>query len=185
MRTRSAVILALVAVLAIGSAAPASAQKERFEEPEWGLIWHDPDLHLAQFFNVTRDGFCAWEENDFEGPFPAVQPVILQETVNSRNWTFKARVQVPIELWSTPPEGGVGVCEDTASQPGPWATGTARVNLTYRETGNGWFYDDSFTATVTDSEGAPWIYKGSYRESCTWERECTFIVTGPGGLEPG
>lgn len=161
---RFRLVAVLAALLVITIAAPAQADDqpgEVFEEPIW-LMWPDVENGVAVFWNITRDGFCAWEAGGFEGPPPVIELIPARGLfLESGRLLGSWHATRPLELWTldddVPPL--IGPCEDTDDQDGPWASGSAyaeahdddvfsshlRTN-TFGDRGSGVVYDDAGTA---------------------------------------
>jgi hypothetical protein len=179
MRTRAhrfpiSLLAALALLLGLAAPSLAGGPQEQSEEPIF-LIFADPDLGIVAFWNVTRDGYCAWEESDFDGEPPALDLVTSYSRQTPTGaviyrWSQTAH----LELW-TLDEGAdlSGPCQDTDDSTEPWAVGTA----TMTNADNDLFHDESVGAglkrtnafgdhgrgTVWDADGGAWHFGWIFR----------------------
>lgn len=189
MRTRAhrhsfGPIGAVILILAL--AAPASAAPpERVDEPAF-LIFPDPANGLVTFWNITRDGYCAWEASDFAGDPPVTQliPVSYQQTPTGAviyRWTATSH----LELWTLDEDADFsGPCQDTDGSSEPWAEGSARAT----NNDNDLFHDLSVEAglkrrnafgdhargTVWDASGSAWHYGWVFKAQL--DGELNFLI---------
>ena len=173
MRTRVqrspfSLLAALALLLALAAPAMAAPQ-EQFDEPIF-LIFVDPDLGVVAFWNVTRDGYCAWEESDFAGEPPVVDLITTYSHTTPRGpvisrWSATGH----LELW-TLDEGAdlSGPCQDTDDSTEPWAEGTAQVTSNDNDLSHDQSVDaglkltnafgDHGRGTVWDAAGDAWHF---------------------------
>lgn len=178
MRKRALVIAAL-AVLMTGPAAPASAAPPQQVEDPFIFLFADEENGLALFVNITRESFCEWEAGGFVGPPPVEELISAQfnETGKGAIVLSIQQADVSIELWrldqDVPPF--VGACEDTDEQVEPWATGTARIEANDNDLDVSLTRTNSFgnrgQATVYDANGDAWHYSWSLRALITRDGE--------------
>ncbi|MBA2632120.1 MAG: hypothetical protein H0U86_03845, partial [Chloroflexi bacterium] len=170
VRLVAATVLVAAGLLATLAVAPVSAAApERVDEPIF-LVFPDFDNGLVVFWNTTREAFCAWEENDFEGDSPALELVTATYNETSRGPViFRWAAMGHLELWTLDDDAdGSGACPDTDGSSELWATGTARVAVNdndldhdasveagLRRTNA---FGDRGHGTVWDAHGGTWQY---------------------------
>jgi len=170
----TALLAAATLAMTMAVAPALAAPPERVDEPIF-LIFPDPANGVIVFWNTTREAFCAWEANDFEGDPPALQLVTASyHQVRSGPVIFRWAAVAHLELW-TIDEGAdlTGPCTDTDDSTEPWAVGTARA----ANNDNDLFHDESVAAgvkrtnsfgdrgrgTVWDANGDAWQYGWVFR----------------------
>ena len=168
MRKRLMVLLVVAAMgIAILAVPAAAAPPERTDEPIF-LLFLDFENDKAVFWNITRDGFCAWEAGGFAGPPPVLElvPASTHETGQGvLVGSFKATRHV--ELWDIDdPLNPDAPCTDTDGQLGPWATGYVSASSTDNDLSGTRTRTNSFgdrgQGTVEDSEGSQWHYSWNF-----------------------
>lgn len=169
---RFSALVAMVMLVLTSAVLPASANPpERFDETLFN-IFPDEKYGLVVFWNITRDDFCDWADDDFMGAPPVIQLVPVQVVETGPGALVASSTATrPLELWVLDEDADLsGPCADTDDQLGPWATGSARV------TGNDNDLDVSGTrvnsfgdrsqGTVVDGEGGSWHYSYRFRAHC-------------------
>ena len=183
MRKRRLVAVLATALLMTVTALPAQADPPVQGVEPFFTIMADVENGLAVFWNITRDGFCAWEAGGFAGPPPVIElvPGSFHETgKGALVGSFQA--ERPIELWTfdddVPPL--VSACGDTDDQSGPWATGVALVTGNDNDIAVTGTRTNSFgergRGTVEDGDGDRWHYSWTFRATCTVDCEAGFSL---------
>jgi hypothetical protein len=167
LRALGAAVLAVV-LMTVPAVAASAGPPERSEEPIF-FIFIDDDHRLVAFANITRDDFCAWEADGFEGPPPA-GPVSLQVKETGQGAIVASwKGEVPFELWQFDDDVSllVDLCEDTDDQDRPWATGMGRyagtdndVDVSGTRTNS---FGDRLRVTVVDVDGNVWHLSAGIR----------------------
>lgn len=169
-RTRQPLlVLALLSMLIMLAASPASAAPPEREEVDAFTIVLDPEHELVVFWNISRDDFCAWEATDFEGPAPVERliPASFVET-GKGVLVMLAKGVSTLELWALDEDADLsGPCQDTDAQEGPWAVGTARwtrndndLDVSGTRTNA---FGERIRGTVVDGAGTRWHFSGHVR----------------------
>jgi hypothetical protein len=167
MRKRLMVLLVVAAMGVTVLAVPAAAAPPEISDEPIFLLFLDFENDKAVFWNITRDGFCGWQDSGFDGPPPVLElvPASTHETGQGAVVaSFKATRD--IELWDLDdPSNPVGPCTDTAEQTGPWALGDVSVSSTDNDlSGSGTrtnSFGDSGNGTVANSDGQ-WHYSWNF-----------------------
>lgn len=182
MGKRGSLVAAVLAVLIVVLAAPATANPpQRLEEPIF-LIIPDTEYGFAVFVNITREDYCAWEAGGFVGD-PPVEELVQSKVVETGKGALVGsfRAVVSIELWrfdaDVPPL--VGPCEDTDGQTAPWATGTVHVAANDNDIDASLTRTNSFgnkgQAIVHDAAGDAWHYSWTFHARIS--KDDVFTVT--------
>ena len=111
--------------------APTSAAPPVREEVDFFTVALDWEHGLVIFWNISRDDFCDWQANDFEGPAPVQQLIPAQFVEAGKGALVGVGDGVStLELWALDQGADLsGPCQDTDAQEGPWAVGTAHFTL--------------------------------------------------------
>jgi hypothetical protein len=178
---RKLLVLALVSAL-FGLAVPLHASPPETVEEPFFVLFPDLDYEVAVFWNVTRDGFCAWEAGGFAGPPPALKPVEV-----TTNETGQAAIVLSIsdssgmELWRLDADADLsGPCQDTDDQPGPLATGSGRFGVNDNDLDVSLTRTNSFgdhgQGRLTGSDGGRWHYSWLFRALIDQDGGFTLVV---------
>lgn len=180
IKRRAIALLGATTLLLTIAVVPAQADPpEQSEEPIMTLFLDDEN-HMAVFWNVTRDDFCAWEAGGFDGPPPVQElvPAAAHETGQGAvvgTW----RATRHLELWDVSEVAEPsGPCEDTAGLSGPWATGYGAsagndndLDVSGTRTNS---FGDHVQGTVQDGDGGQWHYSSHFRAHI--DRDFEFTV---------
>lgn len=167
--TRLVALLAALIVLVIAAPAQADEPGEVSQEEIW-VMFPDSSNGVAVFWNITRDGYCAWEASGFEGPPPLIELVPAKGVfLMSGRLIGSWNATRPVELWTldddVPPL--IGPCQDTDDQAGPWATGTmtaeGRDNDVFGSTLRTNTFGDRGYGTVYDGAGTAYDYSWTFQ----------------------
>jgi hypothetical protein len=174
MRKLVAVAGALALMTAVAGPASAGAA-EQFEDPGLNNIFPDVENQLVVFWNITRDGYCAWEAGGFVGDPPIDAPVTIQVvTTPTGALVLRWNAVRHFELWTMNEDAPLtGPCEDTDDSTEPWAVGSARWmgndnDLDHdRSVEAGLYRTNAFgdrgLGTVVDVDGQAWTYTWAFR----------------------
>lgn len=129
MRRSTPIIMAAVlATLLV--AAPASANHpETTQELTFGQFY-DPQSGNVVLANISRDAMCVWVAGGYAGPPPVYEPATFRWIDTRQGATLVSfRAIWQLEAWSlaTQPLSDQDICDGTAGQVHPWATGTGRI----------------------------------------------------------
>ena len=171
MRATAAGFTALALLFAI--ATPASARPQTFDEPIFSVV---PDVahEIVAFWNISRDAYCAWEADGFDGPPPVTENVSGQfQALPGGAVVGRFTASRSLELWRMDADATLsGPCEDTDDSSAPWAVGSARVSSTDNDVLHGENVDGVVRAqslgeigigTVVDSDGETHRYVWGFR----------------------
>jgi hypothetical protein len=174
MRRSAAALIATPAMVFAMSVTPAFAQPTE-EEVAVFSIFPDTRHDLVVFWNITRDGYCAWEASGFEGEPPVIELVSARENELPSGVVIASyEATRPLELWRLDEGADLsGPCQDTDDSSEPWATGSARDS----SNDNDVFHSDSVEAglnrtnafgdrgqgRVVDDTGTSWHFSWVFR----------------------
>jgi hypothetical protein len=165
MKRRLRILLTVVSVLTltVAVAFPVQAQPPiRFDHPDFFALVHDFENGKVLFWNITRDGYCSWED----GLPPIVDRVPFTGHETGQGDAFASYTATrPLELWNID-NGGVEFdpCSSTDTETAPWATGGARAQLRDYVPASGADRPFEFSTvvhlegTVMDTFGDDWRY---------------------------
>jgi hypothetical protein len=191
LRQGFSVLAALVLLTMLFAAPVSAAPPERVEVDDFFLIVLDQEHEQVIFWNITREGFCAWEASGFEGPPPVLESVSGQFVETGKGAVVQLlKGSAPLELWRLDEDADLsGPCQDTDAQSAPWAVGTARavrndndLDVTGTRTNA---FGERLIGTASDAEGAVWHFSGHFRALITRDGEFRFLnenfTLAPGG----
>jgi hypothetical protein len=176
--------LVLVPALALTLASPVRADPPEVIEADIFTIFQDLDHGLYVLWNISRDDFCTWLAEGFEGPAPVGELVTARLVATGKGalvGTFHATGA--IELWQFDEDADFvsGPCHDIDDQTAPAFTGTATV------TANDNDLDVSLTrvnafgeqgqATLQAVDGSTWHYSWVRRAQIDRDGEVRNLFT--------
>lgn len=177
---RLLVLIAAVTLLVAGLPAQA-APPETVEEPI-SFFFPDPDHGVAVFWNTTRNDVCVWWDGGQVGPPPAQQPVEVKwNELPGGVVVVSFQAERYLEIWRLDDDADLsGPCTDTDGQPGPMATGSARVGSNDNDLMVSGTRTNSFgeraQGRLVDDEGAIWHYWWTFHAHIDHEGQFEVIV---------